>query len=609
MRYILIILGLSFSFLVQAQLEDNIWLFGNSSKNGILYNYYWGNTVMDFSTNSPSVKYDSLITLDFAGTIASICDKDGSLLLYTNGMSVENSNHMGVKGADTIAYGDVWESFNIVDSPEPGQNQIIGFPSVQGAIILPFPDKENIYWILYNYISLIDNEVRTKDFMISEISFVNDISGRTNIRDSIIHSPQSKDLEFNGRLFNACQHANGRDWWIVQFSKYNNFGYIYLLDRKGIILFNTFSNPKPNDDMHSLGQYYFSPNGKKMVLSESFVDEGLNFFLKVSLFEFDRCNGNLILESVDTVSSILPRGTIAFSPSGQYFYIGTFDTLYQYDINEIIISQGRKIVGIWDGFKLKYTEFDQGVATSFGAMAHGPNGKIYSMPAGSNRYLHTVEYPDEQGVDCTVVQRKIMLNTSNHKGISNFPHFRMGPLDGSSCDTLGIDNHPVAKYRYDQDTVDYLRVRFTDISYYRPETWAWDFGDGTTFDGKKPYYHTFAQDGVYNVCLTVSNENSTHTICDTLYIGVTSTTDGAHIEVEVSLYPNPVESHLLVSIHDYLPKDGKIYFYSTSGQRVATHRVYHGWNDIDLSHLATGVYLYEIRDGVQQINAGKIMKE
>jgi len=41
----------------------------------------------------------------------------------------------------------------------------------------------------------------------------------------------------------------------------------------------------------------------------------------------------------------------------------------------------------------------------------------------------------------------------------------------------------MALYRYDSDSLDYLRIRFTDLSYFQPDTWFWDLGDGSTFNG------------------------------------------------------------------------------------------------------------------------------
>ena len=106
------------------------------------------------------------------------------------------------------------------------------------------------------------------------------------------------------------------------------------------------------------------------------------------------------------------------------------------------------------------------------------------------------------------------------------------------------------------DTADYLRVRFTDLSYYRPETWQWDFGDGATFEGRKPYWHTFPKSGTYEVCLTVSNENGSDTLCRTLVLGTSATGDVQPKENLVDVFPTPrMAAFCLPSVIMYLSRE------------------------------------------------------
>jgi PKD repeat protein len=64
-----------------------------------------------------------------------------------------------------------------------------------------------------------------------------------------------------------------------------------------------------------------------------------------------------------------------------------------------------------------------------------------------------------------------------------------------------------------------LNYQFVDMSYGDPDTWAWDFGDGGTSDEQNPI-HTFAEEGEYEVCLTITNTNDTceSTYCEMVYI-------------------------------------------------------------------------------------------
>jgi hypothetical protein len=78
--------------------------------------------------------------------------------------------------------------------------------------------------------------------------------------------------------------------------------------------------------------------------------------------------------------------------------------------------------------------------------------------------------------------------------------------------------------------------------------------------------------------------------------------------VELSLYPNPVRDQLLVIIGEYIPRQGKLYMYDSSGRLVRTERVYHGWNNVDVSQLAAGIYFYRLMDGGSELGSGKIVK-
>jgi hypothetical protein len=236
-----------------------------------------------------------------------------------------------------------------------------------------------------------------------------------------------------------------------------------------------------------------------------------------------------------------------------------------------------------------------------------PDGKIYG-PGGNTTHMHRIEYPDEKWQESTVSQHAIET-VYNGNTIPNFPNFRLGPLDGSPADTLGLDNHPIAKFRYEQDTTNHLNVRFTDLSYFRPETWHWDFGDGTTFTGKKPYWHEFPSNGTYNVCLTVSNENNSNTMCRTVTIGTNSTHQHEPVTNDyISVFPNPTEGEVLLTISEYIPEYGVIYIYDMMGREVFSSRIFYGWNSISLNHFINGQYIYKVFDKNHKISQGSIIK-
>jgi PKD repeat protein len=266
------------------------------------------------------------------------------------------------------------------------------------------------------------------------------------------------------------------------------------------------------------------------------------------------------------------------------------------------------MIAEYDGSIFQYTPNSLKNYLMFSKMAMGPDGKIYIEAPGNTRSMHTIEYPDEYGEDATVIQNSIKLETQNFNSLPSFPNFRMGPLDGSPCDTLGLNNMPVAKFRYAQDTSDHLNLRFTDASYFRPGTWFWDFGDGQTFEGKKPYWHKYEQSGTYTVCLTVSNENGSDTSCKVIYVGTVSSQDPTNYRDLLTIFPNPVENDLMVRVDGIVPSDMYFEVYNLLGQLVHRQKVYFGLNQYSVSSLAQGSYVYRFVEKNQVLQQGKVVK-
>lgn len=71
-----------------------------------------------------------------------------------------------------------------------------------------------------------------------------------------------------------------------------------------------------------------------------------------------------------------------------------------------------------------------------------------------------------------------------------------------------------ATFFYYPDSLDYFTWHFVDMSYLPdgtiPDSWFWDFGDGTASSEQNPT-HTYSGEGIYMVCLTITN---TETDCE-----------------------------------------------------------------------------------------------
>jgi hypothetical protein len=224
--------------------------------------------------------------------------------------------------------------------------------------------------------------------------------------------------------------------------------------------------------------------------------------------------------------------------------------------------------------------------------------------------MHVIHHPNQECPDCFIEQHGIELPTYNTYSIPNQPNYRLGPIDGSPCDTLGIDNIPLCRWRYTQDTLSPLQVRFTDLSDYEPAGWLWNFGDNTTSTEINPT-HTFQEEGTYEVCLTVSNENGSDTQCKELTFEIISTATEEDASVPVAaLFPNPFRRYLTLSLHPgWLPTDARVLVYDQVGRLVQQRRLAAGINTLDLMREAAGMYFYQIIAEGKLVQSGAVVKE
>lgn len=70
------------------------------------------------------------------------------------------------------------------------------------------------------------------------------------------------------------------------------------------------------------------------------------------------------------------------------------------------------------------------------------------------------------------------------------------------------------------DSAGGLTANFFDMSSGSIDTWLWEFGDGAISNEPNPV-HTYAQAGIYNVCLTIMNNTNQcwNMYCETVFIG------------------------------------------------------------------------------------------
>ena len=325
----------------------------------------------------------------------------------------------------------------------------------------------------------------------------------------------------------ATKHANGRDWWALVRRYGTNEYYKISINPSGVFSGEiiVMGNPIPSN---SIGQAVFSPDGSKY--ANVHVTGSAGDPIYVSIYDFDRCSGELSNPIQFTYADTASCGGIAISPNNRFLYVSSFKYVYQYDLEAEDIEASRITVAVWDG----YIEPGSNImATTFYLMQLAPDGRIYINSNNSAKHLHVIEHPDSLGLACGLCQHCFELPSVNSFSLPNFPNYRLGPLEGSPCDTLR--QLPVAAWSH---TASGPELAFQDQSYHDIRSWQWSFGDGSQDTLPHPI-HTYTQEGAYEVCLSVSNPRGTDTRCQTIQVSLTASEEPTGEVFSCVLYPNP----------------------------------------------------------------------
>lgn len=116
-------------------------------------------------------------------------------------------------------------------------------------------------------------------------------------------------------------------------------------------------------------------------------------------------------------------------------------------------------------------------------------------------------------------------------------------------------------------------VHFTDLTSGSASTWQWDFeNDGITDSYEQNPVHTYTQVGYFSVRLIAGNGITSDTALKINYITADSTVGlkGQWNETEISVFPNPFESKVVISFRSDPKFQTQIIIYNSQGQRVKT---------------------------------------
>ncbi len=399
------------SFAATAQnddMRDNLWLFGYDSNST---DTSFGGSNIDFSLSPPDI-YRVSRNMDFDVTNASMCDQQGYLLFYTNGIYIANKSNFQMYNGGGLSPGGLNAEWNSV-----------GLHIPQGVLALPVPDNDSLYILIhaaYDLINFPNTEVVVKTLYYSLINMAKYNGLGLVVEKNVIIS---QDTFGFGRI-TATRHGNGRDWWILVNEKNSNRYHRWLLTPEGLVDEGVQAIGEPVEN--GLGQAVFSPDGTRYAslnLVNIYSGNGID------LYDFDRCTGLLNNQVHLSYPDTAYAGGIAFSPNSRFLYVSMYTKVYQFDLAAPDLAASIDTVAIYDGF------IDLSFNTFFLAQL-APDGKIYINSPNGTKWLHVIHNPDLKGDSCNFEQHSLALPTYNAFSMPNFPNFRLGKWEGSPCDTI-----------------------------------------------------------------------------------------------------------------------------------------------------------------------------
>jgi gliding motility-associated-like protein len=423
--------------------RNNIWYFG--VRGGLDFN----NTG---SGPTPAVLGNSAMVTNEG--CSSICDSDGNLLFYSNGVTVYNRNHQVMLNGDNLA-GDI--------------------SSVQACIIVPVPGNNNLFYIF------------TSDAL--EHSFAN---GYTySIVNIIGDGGKGEVVTKNAVLWGSCtermvaaRHANGTDVWLITNDNNSNTFRSWLINCNGLITTPVVSSVGLVMNQHyttNNGMLKVSPDAKKLCQTHfpepdvtSFTP---NFF---QLFDFDNATGAITNPRTVTLSNARVLAC-EFSSDSKLLYLT--------NPSGKTIEQVEATLPTTSAIASSQLTINTSPSGYYGIQL-APDGKIYLADIGPA--LGAINRPDVKGSGCNYVNRQITLAPgSSYLSLPAYINdFSANPTNGFSSSIL------------DSCTG---RVQFNSFTSMPGSIiWDWDFGDGNTSNQQNPI-HSFTPVGQnYKVKLKIS---------------------------------------------------------------------------------------------------------
>ncbi|WP_373056797.1 T9SS type B sorting domain-containing protein [Zunongwangia sp. H14] len=460
-----------------AQEEAAVWYFGDHAG-------------LSFTSGAPVPLYNGQIqTVEGS---ASISDKNGNLLFYTDGSTVYDRNHDIMRNGNNLK-GDV--------------------SSTQSAIVVPRPRNPGHYYIFTidkpDYYLTPQDPIEGVNYSEVDMSLYSGrgaiIQNKKNIH-LLTYTP-SDPLENEYKSSEKISAVIGGDcmsYWVV--TQFMNKFYAFKVTPAGVntspvvsVISNNFPPIITQEDMNvaAAGYLKISPDGKKIAaaytatsLQNPGAQNGSKKNGKIFLYDFDDVTGKVSNETL-LKDRTYPYG-VEFSPSSSKLYAtinvyGEDDVLQrsqllQYDLESPDIPNSEAVV-----------HSSRNVA---GALQLAIDGKIYraGYPTDgggylSHNFLSVINNPENAAANVDYDHNSIDVSPNNVK--LGLPPF-VQSLFNNNFDAENFCLGDLTTFTIEGDK-DYDSV-------------AWDFGDGTSSSAENAT-HIYDAPGTYTVILSRFTNN------------------------------------------------------------------------------------------------------
>lgn len=186
-------------------------------------------------------------------------------------------------------------------------------------------------------------------------------------------------------------------------------------------------------------------------------------------------------------------------------------------------------------------------------------------------------------------------NVNQTLEVNNAGNYVVQVTDTNGCTGIGsivvnVNEAPEAASIFTQGN--FPTVSFGVVNPTNVENYAWNFGDGTTIaNGPASISHTYAEDGTYNVSVTISNDCGSETLTQSITIQNTASLEENQI-AGLSIYPNPAND--LLTIEMTSTEVANVTIFSVTGSKVHEIESISGTTKVDVKNWNKGIYLVHI---------------